>query len=227
MLSGGSGTASVRVSRLSPGPLATYVTLYASSDKQLDASDTPVLGSPAVTKLVAGKAKTVKLKFTYPAADGPVYLLARASSSAAPGTNPGATDDVAAAPTPVTVAPANVALNPTALTVSPASIVIGKRGSATLVLTNAGNVAYKGPLQVTLDASADANEDNDTPLATLAKRVSIKPGATKRLKIKFTIPAGFALPSFQPVARVTPTDVTGVTVTGGSFVGSQVVAVVA
>jgi hypothetical protein len=227
VLSGGSGTASVRVSRLAPGSLPTYVTLFASSDPTLDASDTPVLAAPAVAKVAAGKAKTVKLKFTYPAADGPVYLLARASASADPGTTTGATDDVAAAPSPVTVSPANVTLNPTGLTVSPASIVIGKRGSATLLLTNAGNVPYKGTVQIALDASADGADGNDVPLATLSKRVSVKPGATKRVKIKFALPAGFGLTSFQPVARVAVTPVAGVTTSGGTLVGTQVVSVLA
>jgi hypothetical protein len=156
-----------------------------------------------------------------------VYLLARASSSAEPGATPGATDAVATGVKPVTVAPANAALNPTGVAVLPAALVVGKKGSATLLLTNAGNVAYKGTIQIALDASADGAEGNDTPLATLSKRASIKPGATKRLKIKFTLPAGFALQSFQPVARVTPAPVAGVTVTGASLVGTQVVAVVA
>jgi P pilus assembly chaperone PapD len=226
VLSGGNGTASVKVSRVAPGPATTFVTLYASSDGQLDASDVPVLASPAVTKVVSGKTKTVKLKFTYPSGDGPVYLIARASASAEPNAAPGSTDNVAAAATPVTVAPANAAINVTSLAVSPASLVIGKKGSATLLVTNAGNVPYKGNLQVALFASANAAEGDDVPLAALAKRVSIRPGATKRVKIKFTLPVGFELPSFQPVAQITPAPIAGVTVTGSSLVGSQVVAVV-
>jgi hypothetical protein len=225
-LSGGSGTATVRVARLTPGLATTYVSLFASSDAQLDASDTALLSSPAITKVVAGRARSLKLKFTYPAADGPVYLLARASASAAPAATPGAIDDVAAIQTPIAIAPANAAINVTSLNVSPsASLAIGKGGSATLIVTNAGNVSYKGTLQIALDASANDAEGSDLTLTTLTKRISIKAGASKRLKIKFALPAGFAFRSFQPVARVTPSPVAGVTVTGGGIVGTQVVAV--
>ena len=226
--SGASGRVSVRVSRLTPGPVTAFVSLYASSDAQLDADDTPVLAAPAVTKVAAGKAKTVKLTFTYPAADGPVYLLARASSAAEPPGIQGATDDVAAAAAPVTVAPANAVLNPTSLVVSSASLVRGKRGAATLLVTNEGNVPYQGMVAVSLAASGDDDTvGDDVMLTTLSKRLNVKPGATKRIRIRFALPTDFALSSFRIVASVAPAAVVGVSVTGGAIVGTQAVAVTA
>jgi hypothetical protein len=210
---------------MTPGASTTYVSLFASADARLDARDTPILSAPLMTKVGVGKAKTVKVKFTYPAVDGPVYLLARASASAAPGAAQGSADEVSAGATPVTVAPANAALNPVSLAASSTSLVRGKRGSATLLLTNGGNVPYKGTLAITLGASADGEESDDVPITALSKRLSVKPGATKRIKITFALPAEFSPNTFQLVAAVTPAPVAGVTVSGGFIADSQVVTV--
>jgi hypothetical protein len=205
---------------------AAYVTLFASDDATLGDGDVSIASSKPL-RLKPGKSKTVKLRFTYPSASDPVYLLARAGNSAdtSPATASG--DAVAASSSTVTVAPANVQLIPTSITPSGATLTVGKRGSATLLVTNNGNVPYKGTLSITLDASQDQTGGNgdDIPLGTISKRVSIKPGATKRIRLNATLPPSFPAGTYYLAALVNGSPVTGVTVQGGGIVATAPVTV--
>jgi len=204
------------------------VTLFASDDTTLGDGDASVVASKPL-RLKPGKSKTLKLRFAYPSSSGPVYLLARASAGADTSPAAGSGDAVAATSSTVTVAPANVTLTPTSFTPAGGTFTVGKRGATTLLVTNNGNVPYKGTMSITLHLSQDQTGGNsdDTALEDFSKRVSIKPGATKRIRLNVSLPPTVPAGPYYLAARVSASPVTGVNVAGGDLVSSSTFTVVA
>jgi hypothetical protein len=116
-------------------------------------------------------------------------------------------------------------INATSLVTSANNIQRGKRIIATLRVTNVSTVTYRGDLNITVDASPDnVIGGDDVQLATIVKRVNIKPGVTKRLKLKFRMPeARDDLLKFQLVATVLPDPVPGFGVSGGSVLDPRII----
>jgi hypothetical protein len=170
------------------------VTVFASADQELDETqDTSIAVINGVKLAVKkGKGKTVKLKFTqFPStlADGDYYLIARVDSG---GVLPELkkSDNNA-----VTASPINIAAPFTELSGRPGSIkgtlAPGAKVSASAPVVNAGNVAVKASVPVAIVASpGDQTLGNgDTTIATPTVKMSIKPGASKNVKLSFTLPA--------------------------------------
>jgi hypothetical protein len=113
----------------------------------------------------------------------------------------------------------------TSLVTTAKNIERGQRVSATLRITNDSTVTYRGNLNITISATPDnVIGGNDLQLATIIKRINIKPGVTKRLKLKFRMPeARDDLLKFQLVATVIPDPLPGFGVSGGSVLDPRII----
>ena len=113
--------------------------------------------------------------------DGVYHLLAQVQA-------PDGTTTVAAAPDTVRIAAPFVDLRASAPVV-PARLRAGRRATAVVPLDNLGNVPARGSVPVTLYASRDPVLDpGDLALGTFPLKLSLKPGAAKRFKVKFVPP---------------------------------------
>jgi len=171
----------------------TTVTLYLSIDTGVDDADRAI-GTVTVRKpLKSGKAAKAKLnKVIVPTdlAAGTYRLLAKAdaANSVVEANEVNNTADGGT----ITVAPPFTDAVPVSLS---AVKIRNGRGTATLLVRNDGNVALRGALTGTLYASSDpAIDSSDTVMGPYAAKASIKPGASKKVKLKFTLPAGVAGP---------------------------------
>ena len=176
---------SVTVRNLTASPFNDRVTvrLYASADDALDAQDVPLAGAERslVLRLKPGAEKTVPLRIgAFPAlADGSYRVLAQASSAIA------GDDNTAASGSAVTVAAPFRDLTATFAATPTGTVRAGGRGSARLLLGNAGNATAAGTVTVTLTAAGPAG---DVPLGSTTARVNIRPSATKPLTARFLLP---------------------------------------
>ena len=83
------------------------------------------------------------------------------------------------------------------------SVVGGAKGTAAVKVSNIGGVASKGLMGVSLFLSADKNLDaNDTPLATVSKKLSLKFQGSKALKLKFVYPSTLPDGSYFLIGQV-------------------------
>lgn len=113
-----------------------------------------------------------------------------------------------------------VTIAATSLITTATDIQRGKRIAAILHVTNDAAITYKGNLNITISASPDnAIGGDDVVLTTLVRKISIKGGVTKRLKLRFRMPeARDDLLKFQLVATVLPAPIAGLAVSGNSSV---------
>jgi hypothetical protein len=139
-----------------------------------------------------GKGKTVKLKFTqFPSSlpDGDYYLIARVDSGdALPELKK--SDNNAVSAMPINISAPFTDLSGTASPIG-GGLTPGAKVSASVAVANAGNVAVKASVPVAIVASpGDQTLGNgDTTIATPTVKMSINPGASKNVKLSFTLPA--------------------------------------
>jgi hypothetical protein len=165
------------------------VSLYASADGTLDPAADTFLGNITKTlRLKPGRSKDVKFGFQYPAnlPDGDYQLLAQVDSGGAVAERD-ESNNVAASAAPVRIAKPFVDLV-AAPVPGGATVLAGRKGAFTVSVTDAGNVPLKAPLTVALTAVPTAGGD-PIPVGGFTKRLSLKPGRAKRLKLKFVAPA--------------------------------------
>jgi hypothetical protein len=205
-LTGAPGRTRIRLSNDGATDVVGDVTigLFVSPDPWLDEDDTPVADIAKSVRLRPGAAKNIPVRFSFPqVVDGSYYVLAWADKSRAlPERNEG--NNLAASPAATTLAPAFVDLSATlpTMTVSPPP---GRRGLATLLVRNGGNVAATGVLSVSLAASSDQVLDaGDVPLNTLSGRIRIKPGGTKRMRLRFGPAPGLVSGQYYVIATLDP-----------------------
>jgi uncharacterized delta-60 repeat protein len=193
------------------------VALYLSADGFVDATDR-LLAVATVRTLKQGKtvrAKAKRIVFPDDLPAGTYHVLARADDGNAV-SEKSETNNTADGGT-ITLAPPFT----DAVPVSVSSVKVkGTRGSVTLLVRNDGNVPIKGNITGTVFASPDGTLDaGDTNLGTYSVRGSVKPGATRRLKVKFTPPTGLTGGFTLIATAVAPGDPTPEqsTVLGGVF----------
>jgi uncharacterized delta-60 repeat protein len=172
---------------------ATAVKLYLSIDTGVDDADRAI-GTVTVRKpQKAGKVAKARLNKIFVPTDlaaGTYRVLAKADAENSI-TETNELNNTADGGT-ITVAPPFTDAVPVSLS---AVKLRNGRGAATLLVRNDGNVALRGAISGTLYASSDATIDaGDTALGTYTAKASIKPGASKRVKVKFALPAGAAGP---------------------------------
>jgi len=189
------------------GPLS--VALYTTSDGSITPADTPfeTIGLKKIF-VAANTSTTVVVHFAYPTnVPNGSYTLAAAVT--ATGTGTAATDAVA--PDSVTLAAPVVDLSDKALR---STIVVdpGHRRSLSLRITNTGNYIASGVLSLNLYSSTDTTLDASDPLLTaLTKKISLQPGRSMILTLRFLAPASLAAGSYKLIAAasssVRPPDV--------------------
>jgi subtilase family serine protease len=166
------------------------IQLVASSDTTLDAGDAPVTNVTRPVRLQPGRSRFLVVPFAYPTvADGQYFILANLDSAngIAEG-NEG--NNVAASAAPVLIAEPFVDLVATVGAPPRGSFTIGRRTSVPITVTNNGNVPASGLLQIDVFASADAARGtDDSPLASLTRRVRIRNARSRIIRVGFIFPA--------------------------------------
>ena len=199
VLGGAKGGAAVLVNNAGDQPMTGPVTvrLYMSADEALDPSDTVVTSATKKLKLKPGAAKSVKLKYAYPAMpDGNYRLLAQVDPDNGV-TEKSESNNVAASTATVGNRAPFVDLSGT-FALRPSVVTRGGRpASVALSVLNAGNVTATGPLTISLSASTNADGTGGlVPLVSLTKGLKLKAGASKVFKLKFTAPPQLAAGSY-------------------------------
>jgi subtilase family serine protease len=186
------------------------VTLYASADGSVSADDATLvtLELPKL-KLAAGKSKVVKLSFTYPTSlpGGSYQLIAVADA-----TNTGTATASGVAPSAVAVTPAILDLAAAFNTDAAISVKPGHNETAVITLTNTGNVAAVGTVDLNLLASLDSVLDaSDVILGSLTGRaINLAPGKSVTMKVRFAAPVDGTPGDYELIASIasstTPAD---------------------
>ena len=190
-VAGASAKARIRLTNSGPTPVAgaTGVDLFISADAYLDPDDVRVGTLPRGPRLRPGASRVVTAGFAFPeAAAGSYHLLAWADAGRAV-TERNEANNVSASTTPVAVGPP---WRDFSAQVSKVTDAGGRRrrGVATVLLRYDGNVPVDGSLDIELRASTDAHPDaGDALLASVTKRVRMKPGASRLLRLRF-LPTG-------------------------------------
>ena len=174
-----------------PAAGTVTVRLLASADAVPDAADAVVLQLPnKKLKLAPGKSKVFKLKppAIPPVADGDYRLIAVADDG---GTLPERmeSNNAALLAMPVRIAAPFVDLAVASPSLS-GRLAPGKKATLLLTARNEGNQAARGVQRVTVRLTADPNNSAaaSRTLETSLK-LNLKPGASKLLRAKLTLPA--------------------------------------
>lgn len=167
------------------GPVS--VSLYASTDSVLSSEDTAIttVSLPRLN-LRPGASKTIKLNFEYPTvtADGAYDLIASVSATAEN------TSPATAVSSPVNICPASVDLSTTFAT---GEVIVNpnQNSTASVTITNDGNVTATGVFGIdlygSLDASLDAFDLNLGGIST--RRIRLRPGESMTVRIRFVAPS--------------------------------------
>jgi hypothetical protein len=177
---------------------AVTVTLFLSADPTLDPADATLGGVTRRMRLKPGHSKSVKVKLgAFPAvADGAYHILAQVAE-------PGGGSAVAAAEATVAVAAPFVDLSGAFASPPLAALKRGKKATVLVNVTNAGNTDARGRVELTLAVSADAAAGgDDRVVATVKKKVKLKPGAGKTLRLKLAPPEDLAAGNYFLVAGI-------------------------
>jgi hypothetical protein len=181
-----------------PADGVVTVRLVASSDAVASPNDPVVAELPnQKLKLAPGKSKTFKLKpAAFPAvADGDYHLFAIVDAGGAM-TERRELNNSAGLGTPVRIAAANSDIGIASPTLS-GRLAPGKKATVLVSTTNGGNVIAKGvqPVRVRFTTNpSDANAVSRTIDTSL--KLSLKPGATRALRAKLTLPADLPAGSY-------------------------------
>ena len=203
-LIGSTARTKVRLTNAGATPItgAADLGLYLSADPYLHPDDPLVVTLPRNLRIRPGAAKTVPVSFRYPegVAAGAYHLLAWADAGKAVAERNEA-NNVAVSAAPVTIGPATRDFS---VTVSSLGVRPGRvpRGTATLLVRYDGNVPASGMLGFDVRASADTAPDAADPaLATFSRRVRMKPGTSKLIRVRF-LPQGLGAGSYYVTAAV-------------------------
>ena len=199
-------TALVTITNVDPetfnGPVT--LTLFTSQDLTLDTNaDAEIMRVTKKLRIDSGQAKTLRLRIAaFPqVADGNYVIFARVSSETA-GTGSSTNDDT------INIAAPFVDLVGTEFDAFPeAGLTRGKRGRLSLKVLNRGNVNAKGTVPVAIALSSDPAGGSPATVATVNAKVSLKPGASRTVRLNFTLPADAATGAFYVVATIDPNNV--------------------
>jgi hypothetical protein len=185
------------------------VSLYASTDQTLDASDTLLATASPRVKLGPRSSQFVFLKFISPVvtADASDFLLVKVDSSAIAAASPAINVASSPSPLPVYTAFSDLAISFGQLPSDPVELNGFSSGNskAAVVVRNVGNVAVSGSVSVNLYLSSDVALDGSDPLLSAISGVSVKlrPGAVKTFCLNITPPPGTAAGGYFLFATLT------------------------
>ena len=172
------------------GPVT--VTAYASRDHTVDGGDAELRAVTRRLNLRAGRSASVRIPITaFPDVPNNEYdIIAQITPGEGAPAETNAGNNTAAADVHVTIAQPFTELAAVEFAAVPRGTVrVGGSTSATLAVRNAGNVPVNGTINVALAASTAATGANPTALATVPVNLKMKAGATKRLRLRFAVPA--------------------------------------
>jgi len=196
------GSATVKISNPSKTTVRGVYTVnvYASASGMVDDASVKIGSHSLSFNLPPGKSKTISVPVSFtPPAEGDYGILAQVvdATGVTGATTTGPTVSAAAPFIALSGAFAKVKLPPPLVAAQPV------KGSATVKITNGGNVPSKGSTTVTLFASPDGLLDDAVQIATTTKNLNIAASKSASLTISITsIPAGLE-GSLILVARIT------------------------
>jgi hypothetical protein len=167
------------------------VGIYASTDTTFDGSDVLVGASLQKLNLLPGRSKVTVLKFNSPAnvPDGNYHLMAVMDWGAS-WTERDETNNVAVAQDATNITAPFVDLAPSFVS-WPSPLRRGKRSTATVRVTNTGNVIASGSFSLQVNLSPDnATGAGATRLGSVFKAAKIKPGASLLVKVPISLGTG-------------------------------------
>jgi Tol biopolymer transport system component len=180
------------------------VGLFLSADPLLDPSDVLITTKTLNYKAKPNaKPKKVAFKFVWPSPTGATtgyQLLAQADTT---NVIPERNEDNNVGAAAVTVAPPFVDLTGT-LAAIPATLAAGQKVKLTLNVANGGNVPALGTATYVVLASADDTASGDDfQLASLPKKLALKPGPkARKVPLTFAVPAGLAAGTYKILVQI-------------------------
>jgi Tol biopolymer transport system component len=147
-------------------------------------------------RLKAGKSRAIPLKFNYPALPDGTYNIVATVDSAGAVTESNDSNNSATTAAPVTIAAPFVDLTAEVGAPVRGSLPIGRRAIVPVILTNAGNVPGAGTITIDLFASGDNVLGGDAPLASVTKKVKLRNGRPRTIRLGFLVPADLAAGSY-------------------------------
>jgi len=201
---GAPGRTRVRITNAGTVPMAgaANIQLHLSSDPYLHPDDPMVVNVPKALRLAPGGSRTFAVPFAYPkgVTPGSYYLLAYADAGKAVAERNEA-NNVGASTTAATVADPFVDLS-VAFTQMGVTVPPIRRGVATLLVRNAGNIPATGIVGITLAASTDATADgSDTTMLTTTRAMRIRPGGSRLIRLRFA-PGALAAGTYYVAATI-------------------------
>ena len=214
------GRTSLKVYNLgsNTSPDAFTVKLFLSTDTTFDSGDLAVTEYSKSAKVKPRGAKSIKIKFAYPAAaDGLYYLIAQVATTSA-SLETDLANNTAFANGQIRVEPASTDLRST-VGATHATARAGKSTSVPLILTNTGNVVIEATITVVVALSTGSESAGATGVAaaeaiatasgvyTRTVKIKLAPGKSKQLKLKVAMPADLAAGAYTFVASADTTNV--------------------
>jgi subtilase family serine protease len=181
---------------------AVTVTVYASTDGAFSSEDVAV-GTARISgvKLNPGSTREIKVRYAIPTDLVGSFTLITAVEPAI------GTYSAARTVTPSAIVVAAQAVDLSTAFKDNAAIRVrpGRGGSATLIVTNLGNVTANGTISVNLYASASGSIDGNSVLlkTVTAKKIKLKVGGTLKLKLRFTAPLDLTAGTYSLLAQMT------------------------
>ena len=182
----------------------TDLQLVMSQNSTFVPGDTPVLTIGNIKlNLKPGKSKVFKETFNFAQnmPDGTYFILAYINGKYTVLETSTANNSAASAA--VTVARGFVDLAAT-LGALPATFTAGKKGSVTINIADAANLAAKGSVVLTVALASDAQGDNAQTLVEQTKTVNLKTGKSKPFKLTFTIPKSQTAQNYFVIGTIAP-----------------------
>jgi uncharacterized membrane protein len=177
------------------------VDLYFSANNTLDSSDALLVTARKKVNIKPAHAKTFKLKvrgFPATATDGAYALLAQVTSP------DGSTDVVPAGS--IAVEAQKLDLSGAFVAGTQTTALVGKKSRLDVLISNNGNVVLKAPVGLALTASTTGTPAaGDLSLLTVTRKLKLKAGQTKHLRLTFRVPVGAPAGSYFPVLQLDTT----------------------
>jgi hypothetical protein len=199
-------TAVVSVTNVAPEDYnaPVTVTLFASLDSELQTgTDAQILTTTKKLKVASAGSTDLKIKIpSLPSVPDGNYVVIAQLTSATAGTGVNASDDA------VLIAAPFIDLSGQ-FSSFPGSATKGKRTKASIAVANSGNTTARGTVPVTIATSTNVDGSDPVIFSTVNARLSLKPGASKNVKLNFVVPAEVASGQYFIVATLDASNTLG------------------
>ena len=208
VVSGTKGKITMAIVNNGAGSAKAIVTIkvVASLDNTDDPSDIVLTTVNKTYKLAPGRITQTRISFTYPLSTpaGAYHLLADPISvTPIVGTGSNPTVSVSYVPsTTISIAPPFINLAVDTLDPTSPAFTAGGIGTAQFVVSNTGNVRFDGSPTFVLKATGGSV--SDLTLATDTRKLRLKPGVEKKIKVKFIVPFNFTGGIYRLSLEMTP-----------------------